>query len=228
VDEAREAPAPNDGSLDTLSDSARYARLDADLARIEVPTERWFTGWAWTFAWATVGNAGFAAATPTYQQRVLAVVTGTTSALALGAMAVQPNTLIGERDRMAKMDASTPLGQYERRKHAEYVLHGVAAEEAYWRSPIPHILGIAVAGASAAVLIEGYKLTAFGILQGSLGFALAELQIWTRPTLATAAWHRYAHDVSAQKPSEQGPDQLDMFSVSLVAAPTGMGLKGTF
>jgi hypothetical protein len=78
------------------------------------------------------------------------------------------------------------------------------------------------------VLIEGYKLTAFGILQGSLGFALAELQIWTRPRVATAAWHRYAHDVTAQKPPELGPDQLDMFSVSLVAAPTGLGLKGTF
>jgi len=224
----RSPPVAQAAPGDTLSDAARFARLDADLAEVEGPTERWFTGWEWTYAWATAGNAAFALTTPSADQRTLAIVSGTTSALALAAMAIQPNTLLGERERLAAMDGSTPLGRYERRRRAEYVLHAVASEEHFWRSPIPHVLGIAAAGADAAILIGGFHLTGLGIVQAGLAITLVEFQIWSRPQTATEKWRRYVDDSHPVPPAQQGPDQNDFFSVSVSAGPGGVGMHGTF
>jgi hypothetical protein len=209
-------------------DEVRYAWLDAELARIEVPTERWFTDWALAYATLTLADEQLAVITKDPAQRTAAIVGGAGSVLGLLGVALQPNTLAGARERLAAFDATTPLGKYERRRRAEYVLHAVAAEERYWRSPTPHLLALLVSGGSTAVLIAGYHQTTYGLLNLGFGMAIAELQIWTRPTLATQAWHRYANTYHPGQPSEIGPDQVDQFSMSVSLSLFGVGLRGSF
>jgi hypothetical protein len=90
------------------------------------------------------------------------------------------------------------------------------------------LLAGVVNAAGGAILIAGYGQTTLGVLNVVLGMSIAELQIWTRPTLATEAWRRYLRDYHGTKPSEVGPDAIEQFSMSLFAAPGLVGARGTF
>jgi hypothetical protein len=218
------APTPTT-SAPPVDDGARYAWLDAQLAQIEMPTERWFTGWTWTFAWLAVGQGSLTAASPTAKQRELSGVGVGQAVLGLGAMLMAPNTLRGARARLNKMDVTTADGQYARRKRAEYVLAAVAAEEQFEHSPIPYILAGAVNLGGAAILWRGFDqpLAAAGIL--AAGSVVTTVQILSRPFSATRAWAQYKKDYSPNMPAEVPPDQIN---ISLGVGPTGVAAIGTF
>jgi hypothetical protein len=219
-----EEPASTSKSVD----DERYAWLRGQLDAIERPTERWFRGWTFGFGWAAVGSASLAVVAPTPGQEELAVVTSVQTVLGLGATLIQPHTMGGAIEKLDRIDASSALGQYERRRRAEYILYAVASEENYWHSWVPHLLGAVAAGGGAAVLIAGFHETNFGLVSLAGGLAIAELQIWTRPTAAMRAWRYYESAYKEGKPAEVGPDAIDLFSVSLAVTPTGIAAVGTF
>jgi hypothetical protein len=185
-------------------------------------------GWTWGLAWIAAGTASLATVAPTDGQRELAITSSVTGVLGLSATLVQPNTMAGIRGRLDQIDATSTLGRDERRRRAEYALYATAAEEAYWHSWVPHLLGVLVNGGAAAVLIVGFHQTDFGVLQLGLGTFVAECQIWSRPLLASRAWKAYVDAVDAGRPAEVPPDAIDLFSVSLAPTPGGLSVVGSF
>jgi hypothetical protein len=209
-------------------DDERYEWLDRRLAAVETTTERWHKGWTWGFIWLAAGNASLGVVAPTEPQRQFALTTSVESVLGLTSTLIQPYTMGGAREMLREYDASTTLGQYERRRRAEYVLYATASEENYWHSPIPHLLGVVAAAGGAGVLMGVYHQTAFGLLEAGATLGAVELQIWTRPTSATKAWRDYQKWTGEGKPAEVGPDAIDLFSVSLSLGPGSVAAVGTF
>jgi hypothetical protein len=212
----------------TSIDDERYAWLDKHLAAVETPTERWYKGWTWGFIWLAAGNASLGVVAPTEPQRQFAFTTSVESVLGLTSTLIQPHTMGGAREMLREYDASSAIGQYERRRRAEYVLYATASEENYWHSPVPHLLGVVAAAGGAGVLMGIYHQTAFGLLEAGATLGAVELQIWTRPTSATKAWREYEKWTGEGKPAEVGPDAIDLFSVSFAVTPGGVAAVGTF
>ena len=135
-----------------------------------------------------------------------------------------PNTL-GAFERLHQFDASSPLGAYERRRRAEYLLQATAAEERFYHSPVPLILAAITSGIGALVLIRTYDQVVGGWATLGSGVAVTALQMLTRPFSAGDAWRRYVDKYHPSPPSQTPPDQLHLsFSVT----PTGAALNGTF
>jgi hypothetical protein len=221
---AQSAPAPRAAS-DAIDDNARYAWLDAELTQIEGPTERWYTGWTSGFAWVALGQYSFAAAAPNSGLREVSLVGAINATLGLGAMLIAPNTLDGTLERLHSFDASSPLGAWERRRRAEYLLHATSAEEQFYHSPIPLLLAAISSGAGAFILIRAYDQVIGGWATLASGVSGTLLQMITRPFSATSAWNRYKDKYDPSPGSQVPPDQLNL---SFAVTPTGVAMHGTF
>ncbi len=208
-----------------IDDNARYAWLDAELTQIEASTERWYTGWTATFAWVALGQYSFAAAAPNTGLREVSIVGAINSTLGLGAMLIAPNTLAGTLERLHSFDASSPLGAWERRRRAEYLLHATAAEEHFYHSPIPLVLATITSAVGAFILIRKYDQVVGGWATLGSGVAVTLLQMFTRPFSATHAWERYKDKYDPSPGAQVPPDQLNL---SFVVTPMGAGVHGTF
>jgi hypothetical protein len=211
---------------DSLDDNARYAWLDSELGKVEGPTERWYTGWTATFAWVSVGQYSFAGPSPNAGLREFSLVGAVNSTLGLLAMLAAPNTLGGNaRERLQKFDASSPLGAFERRRRAEYLLHATAAEESFYHSPIPLILATLSSAAGGAILIYGYHQIPAGWGTFGAGVGITILQMLTRPSSAGDAWDRYVNNTHPSPNVQVPPDQIHLtFDVT----PMGAAMNGTF
>jgi hypothetical protein len=235
--EAHEGPhgsgdtSSSKGPSNSMDDDARYAWLSAEIAHIEGPTERWQTGWTWGFAWLAAGEWSLAAAAPKQSLQEDSGVGAVVGTLAFAAMLIQPNTMADAQATLAQYDASTPIGKYERRRHAEYLIKATASEEAYWHSLIPLTLNSAVNIAANSILIAGYHQTLAGALSMGAGEIVTLIQIFSRPYSATHAWERYKKEYHPFAPSEVPPDQddlMDKLHISLAVSPGGIGAVGTF
>ena len=220
---ASPSQAAQSGAID---DNSRYAWLDAELAHIEGPTERWYTGWTATFAWLALGQFALAGPAPNAGLREDSIVGAVNSTLGLFAMLAAPNTLSGDaRGHLKAFDASTPLGAYERRRRAEYLLHATAAEEHFYHSPIPLILATITSGAGAFILIHEYDQVVAGVGTFGAGVGLTLLQMLTRPSSAGDAWERYVDAYHPTPGSQVPPDQIHL---SFAVTPMGAAVNGTF
>ncbi len=221
---AQSTPAapPADTAID---DNARYAWLDAELTQIEGGTERWYTGWTSVFAWVALGQYSFAATAPNTGLREVSIVGAINSTLGLGAMLIAPNTLSGSLERLHKFDASTPLGAYERRRRAEYLLHATAAEEHFYHSPVPLVLAAISSGAGAFILIRAYDQVVGGWATLASGVGVTLVQMLTRPFSAGNAWDRYTNKYNPAPGSQVPPDQIHL---SFAVTPMGAAVNGTF
>jgi hypothetical protein len=215
-------------SSDSLDDSARWEYLNAHLSNVEGATERWYAGWTSTFAALAIAQYGFAAAAPNAGLREISLVGAINSTLGLGAMLIAPNTLDGSREKLEQFDATTPLGAFERRRRAEYLLHATEAEERYWHGPVPFILALVASGAGALVLIEGYDQVVGGLATLGGGIAVTALQMLTRPSSAGTAWRHYVHKYHPSPGTQVPPyDQIDMY-MSFAVSPNGVAMQLTF
>ncbi|HTB76734.1 MAG TPA: hypothetical protein VK762_25985 [Polyangiaceae bacterium] len=210
---------------EAMDDNARYAWLDAELTQISASTERWYTGWTATFAWVAVGQYSFAATAPNSGLREVSIVGALNSTLGLGAMLIAPNTLNGTLERLHQFDASSPLGAWERRRRAEYLLHATAAEESFYHSPIPLVLAAISSGVGAFVLIRSYDQVVGGWATLGSGVGVTLLQMITRPFSAGNAWERYKNKYNPSPGSQVPPDQIHL---SFGVTPTGAAVSGTF
>jgi len=211
---------------DSLDDNARYAWLDKELGNVEGPTERWYTGWTATFAWLSLGQYTFAAPAPNAGLREFSLVGAVNSTLGLLAMLGAPNTLGGDaREHLQKFDASTPLGAFERRRRAEYLLHATAAEESFYHSPVPLILATATSAAGGAILIYGYHQIPAGWGTFGAGVGLTLIQMLSRPFSAGDAWDRYVNRTHPSPNIQVPPDQIHL---SFAVTPMGAAMNGTF
>jgi len=208
-----------------IDDNARYAWLDAELTQIEGPTERWYTGWTAAFGWVALGQFSFAATAPNSGLREVSIVGALNSTLGLGAMLIAPNTLDGTLERLHAFDASTPLGAWERRRRAEYLLHATAAEEQFYHSPVPLVLAAITSGVGALVLIRKYDQVIGGWATLGSGVGVTLLQMITRPFSATNAWERYKDKYDPSPGSQVPPDQIHL---SFGVTPMGAAVNGTF
>jgi hypothetical protein len=212
-------------TAEAMDDNARYAWLDAELIQIEASTERWYTGWTATFGWVALGQYSFAAAAPNSGLREVSLVGAINSTLGLGAMLIAPNTLNGTLERLHQFDASSPLGAWERRRRAEYLLHATAAEESFYHSPIPLVLAAITSGAGAFILIRSYDQVVGGWATLGAGVGVTLLQMLTRPFSAGNAWARYKDKYNPSPGSQVPPDQIHL---SFAVTPTGAAVTGTF
>jgi hypothetical protein len=209
-----------------IDDNARYAWLDSELTKIEGSTERWYTGWTAAFAWVALGQYSFAATAPNDGLREISIVGGINATLGLGAMLIAPNTLGGGAlEKLHNFDASTPLGQYERRRRAEYLLHATAAEESFYHSPVPLLLAAVSSGAGALILIKAYDQVLGGWATLGSGVAVTLLQMLTRPFSAGNAWDRYVNRYNPAPNTQVSPDQIHL---SFGVTPMGAAVNGTF
>jgi hypothetical protein len=210
---------------DVIDDNARYAWLDAELTEIEGPTERWYTGWTSAFAWVALGQYSFAATAPNTGLREVSIVGAINSTLGLGAMLIAPNTLDGSLERLHAFDASSPLGAWERRRRAEYLLHATAAEEHFYHSPVPLLLAAVSSGVGAFILIRTYDQVVGGWATLASGVSVTLLQMITRPFSASNALERYRDKYSPSPGSQVPPDQIHL---SFAVTPNGAAVNGTF
>jgi hypothetical protein len=222
---AQSQPATHPATVEPIDENARYAWLDAELTKIEASTERWYTGWTAAFAWVALGQYSFAAAAPNSGLREVSIVGAINSTLGLGAMLIAPNTLGGTLERLHEFDASSPLGAYERRRRAEYLLHATAAEEHFYHSPIPLVLAAITSGIGAYILIHNYDQVVGGWATLGSGVGVTLLQMLTRPFSADDAWERYNTKYDPQPGSQVPPDQLHL---SFAVTPMGAAVNGTF
>jgi len=223
-DAAAQSQTGSQAAPEPIDDNARYAWLDRELTRIGESTERWYTGWTATFAWVALGQYSFAAAAPNAGLREVSIVGAINSTLGLGAMLIAPNTLAA-LERLHQFDASSPLGAWERRRRAEYLLHATAAEESFYHSPVPLVLAAISSGIGALVLIRTYDQVVGGWATLGSGVAVTALQMLTRPFSAGDAWQRYVDKYDPSPGSQVPPDQLHLsFSVT----PMGAAVNGTF
>jgi hypothetical protein len=219
---ASKEPAPASPVVD---DATRLAWLEAELSEAQSASQRWFTGWTWGYAWLSAGQASLAVASPDYNQRVAAGVGASVSALGFLAMLATPHTIVGARDALERIDPSTPLGLYQRRLRAEGLLKASADEERFFHSWITHVVDLAANVGAAAVLIAAYNQKVFGVATLAAGTVIAELQIWSRPFLATRAWSRYEAEFH---PTSGGGMGWSEFQLSLSLTPMGITARGTF
>jgi hypothetical protein len=224
-DAAAQTHAPAHAAPEAIDDNARYAWLDRELIQIEATTERWYTGWTATFAWVALGQYAFAATAPNSGLREVSIVGAINSTLGLGAMLIAPNTLDGTLQRLHSFDASSPLGAYERRRRAEYLLHATAAEEQFYHSPIPLVLAAITSGLGAFILIRSYDQVVGGWATLGSGVGVTLLQMLTRPSSAGDAWDRYVDKYDPSRGSQVPPDQLHL---SFGVTPMGAAVSGTF
>ncbi len=220
---AQSQPAPH-AAVEPIDENARYAWLDAELTKIEATTERWYTGWTAAFGWVALGQYSFAAAAPNSGLREVSIVGAINSTLGLGAMLIAPNTLANFQ-RLHEFDASSPLGAYERRRRAEYLLHATAAEESFYHSPIPLVLAAITSGIGAYILIHNYDQIVGGWATLGSGVAVTLLQMITRPSSATDAWERYKDKYNPSPGAQVPPDQLHL---SFAVTPMGAAVNGSF
>jgi len=223
-DAAAQSQAASRAAPEPIDDNARYAWLDRELTPIAESTERWYTGWTATFAWVTLGQFSFAAAAPNTGLREVSIVGALNSALGLGAMLIAPNTL-SALERLHQFDASSPLGAWERRRRAEYLLHATAAEESFYHSPVPLVLATITSAIGALVLIRTYDQVVGGWATLGSGVAVTALQMLTRPFSAGDAWRRYVDKYDPSPGSQVPPDQIHL---SFSATPMGAAVNGTF
>jgi hypothetical protein len=227
-------PPPTAGATDsasTIDDDARFEWLAAEIAEIEKPTERWFTGWTWGFAWLTASQISLAAAAPTSGLRADSGVGAVVAGLGLAATISQPNSMLNAQETLRKYDASTPLGRYERRRRAEYILQSTASEERFEHSFIPFVLATVVNGAATYILVHDYGQDLAGWLSCAAGEVVTLIQIFSRPYSATRAWERYTKGYHPFPPSQVPPDQIelpDKLHLSFVVSPGGAGARITF
>jgi hypothetical protein len=208
-----------------FDDATRLAWLEAELSKAQSASHRWFTGWTWGYAWLSAGQASLAVASPDYNQRVASGVGASVSALGFLAMLATPHTILGARDALERIDPSTPFGLYQRRLRAEGLLKASADEERFFHSWITHTMDLAANLGAAAVLIAAYDQKAFGVATLAAGTVIAEIQIWSRPFLATHAWSRYEAEFH---PTSGGGMGWSEFELSLSLTPSGISAQGTF
>jgi hypothetical protein len=221
-----EQPRPAHHKADAFDDNGRFAWLDAELKKINGPTERWNTGWTATFGWLAIGQWAFVGPSPNAGLREMSVVGATNATLGLLAMVTAPNTLGGDAlAHVEHFDATTPLGAYERRRRAEYLVQATAAEEGFFHGPIPLVLAGASSAAGGAILIYGYHQIAAGWAQFGAGVGLTLFQMLTRPSSATDAWARYKSKYHPTPNPQVPPDQIQLY---MGLTPTGAALSGTF
>jgi len=222
---APSAAAQSRPTSPVVDDATRLAWLESELSKAQAASQRWFTGWTWGYAWLAAGQASLAAASPDYNQRVAAGVGASLSALGFLAMLGTPHTIVTAHDALARIDPSTPFGLYQRRLRAEGLLKAGADEERFFHSWVTHAVDLAANAGAAAVLIAGYNQKAFGWATFGAGMVIAELQIWSRPFLATNAWERYE---ARFHPTSGGAMGWSDFLLSLSVTPTGIAAAGTF
>jgi len=126
------------------------------------------------------------------------------------------------RQALRAMPVETPAGRLARLRRAEGLLRTIAKEERDGRSWFPLVGGALLNVGGAWLTWAAYRgsgaLGWFGLVSG---FAVGQVQVFTQPTGAIRAHAAYLRAGYAAR-VEQGID------LSLVAAPNGVGLRGSF
>jgi hypothetical protein len=185
------------------------------LAEDERARHRWWTAWFVAYAALTVGQAGVAIGTTDPGLRADMAVGAAFSAIGNLGLALFPGGYSMPIETLAVYPEHNAAERRAKLTVAERLLDKSAREEAIGRAWYTHVLGSAVAAASGVVLAVGYDRVASGAINVVAGIAVAELQIWTQPTVA--------RDVREARGSHLG--KLDLVVAPL---PGGIAIRGTF
>jgi hypothetical protein len=212
-------PAPSD--VDERYDAIVRA-LDAG----EGSAKLWWWGWTGILGGIVVGEGTIALATSNPGTRADAVVGTVGSALGVGAMFLSSRAGFTYRDRLARMDASTPEARLARLREAERILDATANDEELGQAWFVHVGGNAVTLAGTFVLWAGYHQYWGGWLNLVGGVLVSEAQILTHPRAAIRARRAYRDGTLELSPPASGSASGITFSV--VPGIGGLSLIGTF
>ena len=217
---ARAEPAavePDDASV-----SARLAWIERVLDREEASMRLWRGSWLAIYGGVTLLNASLLATANSAPDRVNDAVSGGKAAVAFVFTLASPATALSANGILRAMPMETPAGRLARLRRAEALLRTIAKEERDGRSWFPLVGGALLNVGGAWLTWAAYKgsggLGWFGLLSG---FAVGQVQVFTQPTGAIRAHAAYLRAGYAAR-ADPGID------LSLVAAPNGLGLRGSF
>ncbi len=200
---------------------ARYAFLDAELARGESYARAWWTLWTIGYSAVVAGSLGFGALTTSYDLRVDAYTDAAKSALGLGSVVFTLRAPFRAPGELAAMDASTADARALRLARAEALLDESAAAETLSTSWLAHLASLGVNVGGAAILWFGYGQRGIAIVDMAVGIAVGELQIETTPTDAVDSLRRY-------RAGDFTPRAEHRLTWSITPAPGGAGVRVAF
>lgn len=202
--------------------AARLAFLDARLEAGTAAADRWWYGWFAGFGALTLGQYGIALAIkdPGFRaDMAVGAVTSSLGLLPLGALPFTPRLAAAE---LRALPEGRPGERRRKLARAEALLRKSAEAVAFRRSWLAHLAGDGVSIASGFVLAGAYHRVRSGILNGIVGVAIVELQIFTLPRAPIADQEAYARGAWGSAARPRGP------SFGLVPAPGGLGIGAHF
>jgi hypothetical protein len=220
---ARAEPAPAPAADDDAGVSARLAWLEKVLDREEAATRLWRGSWLGIYGGVSLVNVSLLASSTSAPARVSAAVNLGKAGVAFAFTLVSPATALKTPASLGEL-GETPEGRLARLRRAEALLRRIAKEEREGRSWFPLLGGAALNVGGAWLTWAAYRGSGFAGWFGLLsGFAVGQIQVFTQPTGAIRAQEAYLHaGDTARVPAESG------VGLSIVAAPNGVGLRGSF
>lgn len=185
---------PGDGTAERIHSLQRSLDDRTGSARL------WWYGWAGFYAGATIVSLTAALTSGNRTLQITSGVSAAESFVGLSGMLILPFAAKDAAAELRDMPEATPEERSKKLLAAEELLQKSAEDEAAGRSWVQHMLGVLVNAAGALVLWQGYgsKIRQAGgepweqaLLSFVAGTAVSELQIWTEPTGAMAAYKDY-------------------------------------
>jgi hypothetical protein len=204
--------------------SARLAFVVGVLERDEPRMRFWFDSWTSGFAALAVAQTGVALGMDDRSTRISAVSGAIKAAIGVAGMLARPPIARTAATTLRAMGEGSAEERRRKLVQAESLLHESADQEQSRRG-WPALLGAALINlAGAYVLWAGYHEDRAGWIGFGGGVVVAQVQLWTQPKGASAAWSAYARGRYLGPP----PPAPSMFSWSLLPSPSGLALGGSF
>lgn len=209
---AADGTAPQGVSF--LTEEPTLAPLSTALQAEEGADRLWYWGWASFLGAVVVGETVIAATTSSEGSRINAYVNIPASAAGMIAVLLTPPAAAFGLEEVRRMPEDTPEQRQAKAAALRSLFRRAAEQERYYRSPLNHVVGLAVNAGLAAILYFGFKLGGRALLTLAGGTLEWEMQIFTRPTAAL--------DLATSHPGS------GLQGLHIVPLPNGIALAGSF
>lgn len=222
---AQHCPLPPDAqpALEHHDDATRLRFIEQTLQDAAKQERRFALGWSLTYTGLSAGSWLILPLSDDPRQLVETAFNSGTSAFAALFSLIGPLSVVSDQRRLRTLlTASTsPDRACATLAASERLFRHAAESEASARGAFAHVSSAAFNVGLGLVLAYALKRPDGAAINTSVGIALGELMIATRPTLATKRWQRYREGNLSMQPDESQP----IVSVSPWLTPTSYGVS---
>jgi hypothetical protein len=219
---------PLTGPLPDLTDDAIDARLrflETRLRRDFKLLALWQIGFTGVYGGGLLYETGNAVIAQSTAERADNVVGAVKSAVGLLSRLAQPPAGMSELRPLLALPNKTRLDRVNRLVAAEALLKQDARDSDRRYHWLPHTINAALNLAGGLIVWLGYHDLARGAQSAGIGFAVGELQIWTRPWQGKRAWAEYRRTYGTTVTSMSGAGHHPTRpAVGVKLAVTSLGL----